>query len=543
LMFERYHKHLVGGSKQLALEASTLRLRSEAISTMLQDFGPADSSSGLNLGSEALQDARERVAKLSTELRETLEGERRRLSGLQASIEASQLLRQRLWEVAETILKTQESRDACPLCHTEFPPGQLALRMQAGLDANLEGAALVVLSRVDSLEKDLAFALRQEKEISRLMRFAERVGKDPHESLIVELVELRTSLAQELETLGQRSAEIAADLAELETQGLTESDLFEVEGWLVDAKFKLPSSIEESGREVRERELLVGRLAADRGRIASELANCSYELAALLGAQDTDPREIRKLFKAQVEWIDAVQSSLSGLQSFAPQFAIPGARPLADLQVELGELRERAITIQELERQETTAQEQRREAAVRKALVEEKLSSVTQRGKAYQNAHRALNRIREEHSLNEAVEESLKKNRAAIESIFSQIHSPDEFSGIGARLGRLVRRVDGSDTALSEISTGQRAAYALSLFLAQNAQLRDGPPVLLIDDPVAHVDDMNFLSLLDYLREVVIQTQRQIFFATASEKIAALFERKFDFLGSPDFCRFDIERQ
>jgi ABC-type lipoprotein export system ATPase subunit len=77
----------------------------------------------------------------------------------------------------------------------------------------------------------------------------------------------------------------------------------------------------------------------------------------------------------------------------------------------------------------------------------------------------------------------------------------------------------------------------LSLFLAQNAQLRTAPPLILIDDPIAHVDDLNCLSFLDYLREVVIAGDRQVVFATANDKLAALFERKFDFLGDQEFRR------
>ena len=68
------------------------------------------------------------------------------------------------------------------------------------------------------------------------------------------------------------------------------------------------------------------------------------------------------------------------------------------------------------------------------------------------------------------------------------------------------------------------------------------PPVILIDDPIAHVDDMNSLSFLDYLREVAVQEQRQIFFATASDKLAALFQRKFDFLGEEGFRRLNLTR-
>ena len=69
------------------------------------------------------------------------------------------------------------------------------------------------------------------------------------------------------------------------------------------------------------------------------------------------------------------------------------------------------------------------------------------------------------------------------------------------------------------------------------------PPIMLIDDPIAHVDDLNSLSFLDYLRELVLTGNRQVVFATASEKLAALFERKFDFLGPDDFRRYDLHRQ
>jgi exonuclease SbcC len=82
----------------------------------------------------------------------------------------------------------------------------------------------------------------------------------------------------------------------------------------------------------------------------------------------------------------------------------------------------------------------------------------------------------------------------------------------------------------------------LSVFLAQNSQIIAGPPVVLIDDPIAHVDDLNSLSFLDYLREIAISGERQIFFATANDKLATLFERKFDFLGESKFRRFNLSR-
>lgn len=48
---------------------------------------------------------------------------------------------------------------------------------------------------------------------------------------------------------------------------------------------------------------------------------------------------------------------------------------------------------------------------------------------------------------------------------------------------------------------------------------------------VAHIDDINMLSFLDYLRQLAISGSRQIFFATADTKLAGLFRHKFRFLG------------
>lgn len=58
---------------------------------------------------------------------------------------------------------------------------------------------------------------------------------------------------------------------------------------------------------------------------------------------------------------------------------------------------------------------------------------------------------------------------------------------------------------------------------------------MLIDDPIAHIDDLNALSFLDFLADVAETNQRQIFFATANEKLGNVFQKKMEFLGSSNF--------
>ena len=136
----------------------------------------------------------------------------------------------------------------------------------------------------------------------------------------------------------------------------------------------------------------------------------------------------------------------------------------------------------------------------------------------------------------------LRENAAKIASTFARIHAPNEFDLVVVDDGLTIVRRGGGNVNLDEMSSGQRAAYALSLFLAMNERLRSGPKVLLLDDPVAHVDDINTLSLLDHLRDVALTGERQIFFATADSKIGALFDRKFRFLGDR-FVQIELTRE
>ena len=85
-------------------------------------------------------------------------------------------------------------------------------------------------------------------------------------------------------------------------------------------------------------------------------------------------------------------------------------------------------------------------------------------------------------------------------------------------------------------------ALALSICLTLNKQLKNGPDILLFDDPVVYTDDLNVLSFLDYLRELVIKENKQIFFASANKKLAGLFEKKFSFLDESDFKKINLSR-
>lgn len=80
-----------------------------------------------------------------------------------------------------------------------------------------------------------------------------------------------------------------------------------------------------------------------------------------------------------------------------------------------------------------------------------------------------------------------------------------------------------------------------TVFLTLNAAMKTAPQFILIDEPVANIDDLNILSLLDFFREMVISNNKQIFFTTANYNVRRLFRRKFSFLNE-NFIEFCLDR-
>jgi chromosome segregation protein len=161
----------------------------------------------------------------------------------------------------------------------------------------------------------------------------------------------------------------------------------------------------------------------------------------------------------------------------------------------------------------------------------------------FEKANEALSQLFREYSLDRATKDALTSIRGRVIDVFSRIHSPQEYKlGDFEHNNFLVTRETNEPHGIDRVSTGQRAAFALSIFLALNGSASSAPPVILIDDPVAHIDDLNALSFLDYLRDLVMSSSKQVFFATADARLAALFQRKFEFLGQERFRKIVLSR-
>ncbi|KQL35463.1 hypothetical protein AN959_06030, partial [Psychrobacillus sp. FJAT-21963] len=143
----------------------------------------------------------------------------------------------------------------------------------------------------------------------------------------------------------------------------------------------------------------------------------------------------------------------------------------------------------------------------------------------------------------EFVQSFIKNNLSKIEYLFKSIHSPKEFvslefdnTGIIA-----IREKNGVKAKAHQMSTGQRVSLALSVMFTHFLAAPNAPDFLLLDEPVANMDDLHLLNLLDIIRELALRGT-QIIFTTANPDVAGLFRRKFSFFGQ-QFKKFEFIRE
>ncbi|HUG71161.1 MAG TPA: AAA family ATPase [Pirellulaceae bacterium] len=464
---------------------------------------------------------------------------KRRYSEFSALRNESVNLAQRLREVASQIVEKASEPDTCPLCHTQFPAGELATHIQAGVDQKLEEKAVTLLAAIRQQEANVGEATTSQSAAQWAELACQRLGQLVSIS-IAQLLKIVSDGQEECVTLIQTHLQLSDELAEHQKAGLT-SERYRQLLASVSATFESPTAEQVQGECTRlgaERDLKV----VERNGYKTAVQQSLHAAEELLAIAPSNAVTVESALARLKERVVATQGLLDTVQAYVARFPWSADQPLSDLAIAIGSIRKLAGDFQVTLSKEQNAVTVLAEDTKRREQLEKQLAGLLPRIDRFTEAQGVLSKIQNDYSLNGAMEEALRQNRAAIEAIFSRIHSPAEFSGLGDSLTTLVRKNGGVNATLQQISTGQRAAFALSLFLAQNAQLRSAPPLVLIDDPIAHVDDLNCLSFLDYLREVVVAGDRQVVFATANDKLAMLFERKFDFLGNEEFRRYDLSR-
>jgi len=483
----------------------------------------------------ALIDRRARRTQLSAEV----EASRRAIEELQKAISEREALLGHIRALASTYVQSDPHVLSCPVCSSVFKHGELSARLDLSLSRASEDETKVISMRQVLQEKETAHkdvqvvegALQVLQEIAALIN----APADATIGNVIRAYETRLTQQQQ-EAL--RLKGLRGTLQSLVLQGLSDSEYRSLEkqvatllriseighdadGRRVDAEIKKANKeLDVLTKRKVELESAIARLsrALDQVRSAYQAGDIPVsDLLSYVRQIHKRATEAQALF-TQVSR-DIRLSREDSFQEFLLLASVARDRSREFLSAQEQEARRQA----ELAKLKANAEEARKAegvANVRLRRVEQALSAVVD--------------VRREHSLERVIGGFLDTHRNRINTIFRAIHSPQEFAEIlvspSGDSGVQLRRMDGQVVDVTQISTGQRSALALSLFFTLNEKLAGGPSVILLDDPVVNIDDLNVLGFFDYLREVALTGRRQIVYVTANDRMASLFESKFAFM-------------
>ena len=475
---------------------------------------------------------------------ETVQAAEKKCAQAKNALEALELgqnllssLRQRLRSSAQEIIRRTGDATHCPLCQAEYSEADLEERFEHLTTGLVTGES-------DRLRSELHTAeTLHEQRVSELtaLRALERY---------LQADSAKTSLGATIRRVTKASERVVGLVAELNALQDT-LQAHEEKGWTFQRVIELASSAELAESEISLDGIEGTRaLMRDEHKRLLDVINTLEAQAQEVAAQTTEigityglnNPTISDLAHAVSERRKAAEDKCRAVAALQDRLSIASMSSTSDLEARLREAQGVARSLRT-----AIAKEQQNTEAIESELkliseADAEIADLRVKLRRVDNARTLLDDLLGQQSGRLLAETVLRENAAKIASTFAKIHAPNEFDlKVRDENLTIVRRGAGN-VSLNEMSSGQRSAYALSLFLAMNERLTAGPKILLLDDPVAHVDDINTLSLLDHLRDIALSGERQIFFATANAKIGALIGRKFRFLGD-NFVQIELTRE
>lgn len=444
-------------------------------------------------------------------------------------------------------LSLKTDADSCPLCETKYPYAELSERISTIANNIKENVALDELgnqliiidsdsSKCKAVIKDIELI---ESAISQI-----QIDKNYADLILTDICNLINSTKDSLRLKKSENSKLLLLQQELLDKGFNEMEFIEIkerietsfENLRLSYSYKdiyletingIKKSSNDLDGEIKKAQEIVQELESSAKKIIADLApSVNY-----LDFENEFNYRI-DLLKKGIGFFDQINEYIESMTT----------DDVADIDLKSNKLNK---IFEELKK----AKSNQKELTLANQIITEANKTIKLLKPECERIEKGLaviNDILDNHNEASVLGNFIESNEAEIQEIFQNIHTPHEFSRIIFSVNQntvlLKRRIDETEVPMSKISTGQRSALALSIFIALHKKLKHGPNILLFDDPVTYTDDLNILSFLDYLRELVINENRQLFFATANQKLAGLFEKKFAFLES-EFKIFPFDRQ
>ncbi len=473
---------------------------------------------------------------------------RSELTNAESAVNRAVTLLSELRAVADALFEQEPTRTTCPICHTDFGSAEaFRSKVAAKEDESLSSLKLDKLrANLMKARTDLGAVDREIDTLNRINHIRSLLRLDGDmENLNVE--EIRTRLSAYLEEYQRSEAEVRSldeSIAKMRESGFTAEELRALSEEYMDENLKAAASREE----------LLDRLRILLQQLEAQLAEA--EKKTLLARQEVHELQDQWIRQAK-SWqpdvtddqlISNLETKYRTVEQFLSKLEIAKAHVALTVDADLRDFRLRLAVASEAVQKMVQIRDAERSRHDRLVALEEdcktlesKVKQVTQRNQRCDKAINALRNTVRNDNREGAVSDFLKAHKKQIGFIFERIHAPKEFVGLSNDALMLVK-TDGKMRALNQISSGQRSALALAIFFTLNGLSDRAPPLILMDDPVINVDDLNTLAFFDNLRELVLMGKRQVFFSTANSKLAALFEKKFSFLGEKEFQLIPLTR-
>lgn len=453
--------------------------------------------------------------------------------------------------LAEIRAKTQElltavpATEVCPVCGAKYGEGELQNRLQ-------HQATHVATPELQQAYSELTKLQKQQERLTRVLRDLDTllsIGRDamgmsspaaePVTKLVASIMFLERGIAQ----CDIDISRLEHDRSQMHAKGFNVEELLHLKGELLHLSQDLSLRNEAQLRSQFE------EVTSKQKAAAEQADGCAKALAAAEEKTQTVLTQYAPDGDATVETVATRMAKIKGtierLGKIAEVLLIDAGRSLADVAVDLDTLRQSVESFVRLKQQEESVVQVIAENKKKIALSSEKLKREVPVSERLSSAIAVLEKILLEHSAENYLEGFFSENLRQISDLFCAMHAPRDFCDVvwqpdDPMAIRVVRKSTNAACSVAELSSGQRNALALAIFLTMNRKITQAPSLILLDDPVAHVDDLNIISFLDCLRELLTGCNRQLFFVTASAKTAHLFTRKFDYLGDEAFRSFRL---
>lgn len=255
-------------------------------------------------------------------------------------------LAQELRQVAARILQNNPKPDECPLCHTQFAPGELARHINVGVAEHLEVLGQTLLTQVRESEAAVRDATAVETMAAWLTGFCERSNLAADMSVRAALAKVEDAKRALVEGQTRLDA-LNGEVHSLESQGLSMARLEDIAVRLRDLAYPL---LEFSREAVDQLLLAINQCSTSSSKMLEDervqAGELQRTLEATLGSAEPGILDFKSALSRLKERLASVDSVRTKLGEFSSSFPWPGTKPLAELVVEADSVRKVAAELQ-----------------------------------------------------------------------------------------------------------------------------------------------------------------------------------------------------